>query len=30
VYSEKNLLPSQMTAEEKEMFRNLHRREGPG
>jgi DNA primase len=30
MYSEKNLLPSQMTAEEKEMFRNLHRREGPG
>ncbi len=29
-YSEKNLLPSQMTVEEKEMFRNLHRREGPG
>ena len=30
LYSEKNLPPSQMTAEEKEMVRNLHRREGPG
>src|ERR1700720_2549351 len=27
MYSKKNLPPSQMTAEEKEMIRNLHRRE---